>query len=204
MIITAYVDDMLIASPSREKVDWTKQEIMHKWQMEDNRQIKEFLSIKITWNRDQKSMTLDLASYVKVMVHKWLGQTTEKSWIPMQSIAGGAKGDKCLPQRSKEYQELVGQLLWVLNTVQPDISFTVGTLARHMSTPNEGAWNVVIHILKYINQTSDYRLCLGGRLNKEDQAIVTYTNANWASDPTNGQRSTSGAMTYLYRCPVSW
>ncbi|SAM78142.1 uncharacterized protein UBRO_20265 [Ustilago bromivora] len=30
---------------------------------------------------------------------------TEKSWVPMQSIAGGAKGDKCLPQQSKEYQE---------------------------------------------------------------------------------------------------
>lgn len=195
---------MLLASPSHEEVDHTKGEIMSKWGTEDNGQIKEFLGIKIIRNQNQRSLSLDLAAYVKAMVNKWLERTTDKSWVPMQSIAGGAKGDKCLPQRSKEYQELVGQLLWVSNTVQPDISFTVGTLARHMSTPIEGAWSAAIHVLKYLNQTSEYCLCLGGRPSKEDKAIITYTDANWASDPTNSQRSTSGAITYLYGCPVSW
>ncbi|SOV09159.1 uncharacterized protein UDID_18280 [Ustilago sp. UG-2017a] len=31
-----------------------------------------------------------------------------------------------------------------------------------------------------------------------------YTDVNWASDPTNRRRSTSGAVTYVYGCPVSW
>ncbi|SAM68077.1 uncharacterized protein UBRO_20989 [Ustilago bromivora] len=97
-VITAYVDDMLIASPSCEEVDHTKGEIMSKWGTEDNRQIKEFLSIKIIQNQNQRSLSLDLMAYVKAMVNKWLEWMTEKSWVPMQSIAGGAKGDKCLPQ----------------------------------------------------------------------------------------------------------
>ncbi|KAJ1039513.1 hypothetical protein NDA10_002794 [Ustilago hordei] len=29
-----------------------------------------------------------------------------------------------------------------------------------------------------------------------------YTDANWASDPTNGRRSTSGSITYVYGCPL--
>ena len=33
---------------------------------------------------------------------------------------------------------------------------------------------------------------------------MTYTDANWASDPTNWRRSTSGVITYIYGCPVSW
>ena len=47
-ILTAYVDDMLITSPSRKEVDCTKAENMDKWGMEDNGLVKEFLGIKIT------------------------------------------------------------------------------------------------------------------------------------------------------------
>ena len=109
------------------------------------------------------------------------------------------------PRSGQRYQELVGQLLWVSNTVRPDILFAVGALARYMSEPIDSAWSAAIHLLKYLNQTSEYRLSLGGaHRSHADQPVVTYTDANWASDPTNGRRSTSGAITYVYGCPVSW
>ena len=78
-------------------------------------------------------------------------------------------------------------MLWVSNTVQPDISFTVGVLAQHMSEPNDSTWQAGIHLLKYLNQMSKYHLELGGMHRKHaKQPVVTYTDANWASDPTNG------------------
>ncbi|SOV02937.1 uncharacterized protein UDID_18084 [Ustilago sp. UG-2017a] len=185
-VITAYVDDMLITSPCRREVDRTKAEIMDKWGTEDNGPVREFLGIKITRERRQGRITLDLTAYIKGMVSKWLERSSKRTWVPMQSVAGIAGGDKCNPDQAKRYQELVGQLLWVSNTVRPDIS-------------------AVIHLLKYLNQTSDYRLNLGGaHRSHADQPVVTYTDANWASDPTNGRRSTSGAITYVYGCPVSW
>ncbi|SPC61968.1 uncharacterized protein UHOD_12134 [Ustilago sp. UG-2017b] len=187
-VITAYVDDMLIASPCRKEVNRAKAEIMDKWGTEDNRPVKEFLGIKITRERRQGEIALDLTAYIKGM-----------------SVAGIAGGDKCNPDQAKRYQELVGQLLWVSNTVRPDISFAVGTLARYMSEPIDSAWSAAIHLLKYLNQTSDYHLNLGGTHRSHvDQPVVTYTDASWASDPMNGCRSMSGAITYVYGCPVSW
>ncbi|SOV06076.1 uncharacterized protein UDID_19263 [Ustilago sp. UG-2017a] len=187
-VITAYVDDMLIASPCRREVDRTKAKIMDKWGTEDNGPVREFLGIKITRERRQGRITLDLTAYIKGM-----------------SVAGIARGDKCNPDQAKRYQELVGQLLWVSNTVRPDISFTVGALTQYMSEPIDSAWSAVIHLLKYLNQTSDYHLNLGGaHRSHADQPVVTYTDVNWASDPTNGRRSTSRAITYVYGCPVSW
>ncbi|SOV04383.1 uncharacterized protein UDID_17076 [Ustilago sp. UG-2017a] len=204
-VITAYVDDMLIVSPSRREVDRTKAEIMDKWGTEDNGPVKEFLGIKITRERKQGKISLDLIAYIKSMVSKWLKGPNERTWIPMQSVAGAAGGDRCTPDRAKQYQELVGQLLWVSNTVRPDISFAVGTLARYMSEPIDSAWKAAIHLLKYLNQTNDYHLNLGGlHRSHAGEPVVTYTDANWASDPTNGRRSTSGAITYVYGCPVSW
>ncbi|SOV08507.1 uncharacterized protein UDID_17414 [Ustilago sp. UG-2017a] len=131
-VITAYVDDMLIASPCRQEVNRTKAEIMDKWGTEDNGPVKEFLGIKITQERKQGKISLDLIAYIKSMVSKWLEGSNERTWIPMQSVPGAAGGDKCTPDQAKQYQELVGQLLWVSNTVRPDISFAVGTLARYM------------------------------------------------------------------------
>ncbi|SYW81948.1 uncharacterized protein UHO2_00433 [Ustilago hordei] len=177
-IITAYVDDMLITLPSHNKVDHTKQEIMDKWEMEDNGKVKEFLGIKITHYRGQRRISLDLTAYVKAMVSKWLGGTNEKSWIPMLSVARVAGGKKCNPQQVKQYQELVGQLF---------------------------AWKAATHMVKYLNQTSGYQLHLGGGSGElANKPVTTYTNTNWASDPTNGWRSTSGAIMYVYGCPVSW
>ncbi|SOV06060.1 uncharacterized protein UDID_19259 [Ustilago sp. UG-2017a] len=105
-IITAYVDDMLITSPSRDEVDRTKREIMDKWEMQDNRRIKEFLGIKITHDRRRRRISLGLTAYIKEMVNKWLGGANEKSWVPMLSVANVARGKRCEPQRAKKYQEL--------------------------------------------------------------------------------------------------
>ncbi|SYW81522.1 uncharacterized protein UHO2_00046 [Ustilago hordei] len=161
-IITAYVDDMLITSPSRDEVDRTKQEIMDKWEMQDNRRIKEFLGIKITHDRRQRRISLGLMAYIKEMVNKWLGGANEKSWVPMLSVANIARGERCEPH----------------------------------------AWKAAIHMVKYLNQTNEYQLHLGGETNKHlDTLVTTYTDANWASDPTNGRRSTLGSITYVYGCP---
>ncbi|UTT93862.1 hypothetical protein NDA17_006461 [Ustilago hordei] len=133
-VITAYVDDMLIASPSQKEVDHTKAEIMGKWEMEDNGLVKEFLGIKIMRDRSQSKISLDLTAYIKGMVSKWLEKPNEKSWIPMQSIANTVGGNKCTPERAKRYQELVGQLLWVSNTTaKPDS--TIPTIL-HQTQPD--------------------------------------------------------------------
>ncbi|SOV04595.1 uncharacterized protein UDID_17146 [Ustilago sp. UG-2017a] len=82
-IITAYVDNMLITSPSCDEVDCTKREIMDKWETQDNGRIKEFLGIKITCDRRWRRISLGLTAYIKEMVNKWLGGANEKSWVPM-------------------------------------------------------------------------------------------------------------------------
>ncbi|SOV09374.1 uncharacterized protein UDID_18568 [Ustilago sp. UG-2017a] len=188
-IITAYVDDMLITSPSRDEVNRTKREIMDKWETQDNGRIKEFLGIKITRDRRRRRISLGLTAYIKEMVNKWLGGANEKSWVPMLSVANVAGGERCEPQRAKKYQELVGQLLWVSNTARPDIAFAIGVLSRYMSIPIDSAWKAAIHVVKYLNQTNEYQLHLGGETNEHSDTLVA---------------TTSGSITYVYGCPVSW
>ena len=48
VIITIYVDDMLIVSPQRDQIDQMKRVIIDKWKITNNGPTKEFLKIKIT------------------------------------------------------------------------------------------------------------------------------------------------------------
>ncbi|CCF52198.1 uncharacterized protein UHOR_15296 [Ustilago hordei] len=96
-VITAYVDNMLIVSPSHNEVDHTKTEIMAKWGMKDNGEVTEFLGIKITQERVHGRLSLDLTAYIRAMVGKWLGTADDKSWIPMQGITDAARSDRCVP-----------------------------------------------------------------------------------------------------------
>ncbi|SOV04242.1 uncharacterized protein UDID_20991 [Ustilago sp. UG-2017a] len=100
------------------------------------------------------------------------------------------------------YPVLVGKLLWVSNTVWPNISFAVNTLACPMSKPTE-AMQVALQIVKYLNQTQDKVLRLGGR-NEDEPAIVAYTDSNWASDPSMDRRSTLDSIIKIFGSVVTW
>ncbi len=201
-VVTVYVDDMLIASSSRKAVDCTKRDIAAKWKIEDNGKVKEFLGIKVTRDRAERTLSLDQTAYIKKMVSKWISKD-DKTWCPMLVHLDAAGSPLCDKERAKKYQELVGQLLWVANTVRPDIAFAVGTLARHMSEPKDAAWEAALKVLKYLNQTAEDRLVLG-KDKDMNRAVTTYTDANWASDKATGRRSTSGSMTFVHGCLVSW
>lgn len=201
-IITTYVDDILVTSPSRSEVDRIKESFKGKWSIEDNGPVKEFLGIKITRNRANRTLDLDQVAYIKTLVGKWL-KNNQKTWCPMVHPLEAKETPELSKKDAENYRKVVGQLLWISNTVRPDISFAVGSLARYMSTPRQGAWTAAVQVLKYLNQTAENVLRLGNRKDM-DQPVVTYTDANWASEKETGRRSTSGSMTFIYGSLVSW
>ena len=102
-----------------------------------------------------------------------------------------------------QYPILIGKLLWVATTVQPDLSFTINTLTWHMSKLTESVMQAALWVMKYLNQTCDKVLQLGGE-GKDKLVITAYTDANWASDPITNQQSTSGLVVKVFGSLVTW
>jgi hypothetical protein len=63
--------------------------------------------------------------------------------------------------------------------------------------------NAAIKVLKYLNQTTDYALRLGFARDTQ-RPVVTYTDANWASDQATNRKSTSGSLTTVFGSAVGW
>ncbi|SPC66753.1 related to retrotransposon protein [Ustilago sp. UG-2017b] len=134
-IVVIYVDDMLIIAPTLGTVKRIKEEIGQRWRMEDGGNVSHFLGIKITRDREAKTMDLEQTSYVKQLLDEHLDKRRRKSSVPLQDIPV-PKTAASIAER-KEYPQIVGKLLWLSNGTRPDISQAVDTHLQYGSNKQQ-------------------------------------------------------------------
>ncbi|SOV05798.1 uncharacterized protein UDID_18523 [Ustilago sp. UG-2017a] len=199
-IVVIYVDDTLVIAPRLETVLKVKKQIGQRWKMEDSGEVSHFLGIKISRDRVMRTMTIGQSGYIDQVLAKHLDKRTKPTMVPMQSIPEGTLVASAAQQ--KEYPVIIGKLLWVANSTQPDLSLTVGVLARHMHKPSQEHYQAAQWVLRYLESTKEVGLVY--RANESQEPLVAHSDANWESDATIQRRSTSGSVVLVYGNPVAW
>ncbi|SOV05373.1 uncharacterized protein UDID_18401 [Ustilago sp. UG-2017a] len=192
-IVVIYVDDTLVIAPWLETVLKVKKQIGQRWKMEDSGKVSHFLSIKISQNHVMCTMTIGQSGYIDQVLAKHLDKHTKPTMVPMLSIPEGTLVASTAQQ--KEYPVIVGKLLWVANSTRPDLSLTVGVLARHMREPSQEHYQAAQRDLCYLESTKEIGLVY--RANESQEPLVAHSDANW-------RRSTSGSVVLVYGNPVAW
>ena len=62
------------------------------------------------------------------------------------------------------YCELKGSLRYIANTIRTDIAQAVGVLPRYRMSPTTSHWSEAIRVLKYLRDTRELDLTLGGKV----------------------------------------
>ncbi|KAJ1041321.1 hypothetical protein NDA11_001879 [Ustilago hordei] len=199
-IVVIYVDDTLVIAPRLETVLKVKEQIGQRWKMEDSSEVSHFLGIKISRDRAMCTMTIGQSGYIDQVLAKHLDKRTKPTMVPMQSIPEGTLVASAAQQ--KEYPVIVGKLLWVANSTRPDLSLTVGVLARHMREPSQEHYQAAQRVLRYLESTRQVGLVY--RASESQEPLVAHSDANWASDATIQRRSTLGSVALVYGNPVAW
>ena len=199
-IVVIYVDDTLVIAPRLETVLKVKKQIGQRWKMEDSGEVSHFLGIKISRDRAMRTMTIGQSGYIDQVLAKHLDKRTKPTMVPMQSIPEGTLVASAAQQ--KEYPAIVGKLLWIANSTRPDLSLTVGVLARHMREPSQEHYQAAQRVLRYLESTRQVGLVY--RASESQEPLVAHSDANWASDATIQRRSTSGSVALVYGNPVAW
>ncbi|KAJ1041408.1 hypothetical protein NDA10_005389 [Ustilago hordei] len=169
-IVVIYVDDTLIIAPTLETVRRIKEEIGQRWRMEDGGNVSHFLGIKITRNREAKTMDLEQTSYVKQLLDEHLDKRRRKSSVPLQDIPVPETAASMAER--KEYPQIVGKLLWLSNGTRPDISQAVGVLARYMTQPSKEHYNAAQKRQATRFPDSAQRCKLGKRCHSTTQELI--------------------------------
>ena len=105
---------------------------------------------------------------------------------------------------TKEYQQVVGSLLYIADCTRPDISYAVGRLCRHMSCPTAQDMTAAKRVARYLCKYSDLPLNYKKPTEASNEVqLAAYTDASWADDRETG-RTTYGYLVFINGSLVSW
>ena len=121
------------------------------------------------------------------------------TYTPMET------GQKLLPAQPsdilvdpREYQSLVGSLMYLAVGTWPDIAYSVAVLRKFNAQPTNNHFQAAKHLLRYLKQTASLAL-----IYSPADSLVGYTNSDFAED-TGDRKSTSGYVFTLTNAAVSW
>ncbi len=196
VIISLYVDDMLIFGTTLEIVEHTKSFLSSQFDMKDLGEASVILGVKII--RKESCLMLSQEHYVEKLLMKfnYFEVTPVSTPYDANTQLKKNKGESVAQQ---EYAQIIGSLMHLMNFTRPDIAYAVCRLSRYTQNPNEEHWNALVRIMKYLKGTMKCGIMYSGF----PAVLEGYSDANWISD-SDETKSTSGYIFTLGGGAVSW
>lgn len=203
--VLIYVDDILVASVQVELVARAKALLASQFTVKDMGEVSYFLGMQVKMVRDSEGVL----QQVKLTNNKLIGEVISDfsltdcapKAIPLdRSWRLSADEGEPLPEGNR-YRELLGKILYLANTVRPDISFVAGVLSRFAAKPTTHHWRAGLGVLKYLVGTQD--LGLVWERMEESGRVVGYVDSDFAGDVST-RKSTSGGVFLSGTAAVSW
>ena len=209
VILTLYVDDMLLIGNSKELINSVKGLLAAQFDMKDLGAANFILGMQITRDRQSCKLWLWQRKYIEEVLKKFNMVDCKPVKTPM-TLGVKLSTDQC-PKSEEDAEEMthvpyasaVGSLMYAMVCTRPDIAQAVGVLSRFMSNPGKEHWSAVKRVLRYLRGTSDLSLCYGGMATGDELDVIGFVDADWGGD-LDSRRSTSGYVFSLFGAAVCW
>jgi len=134
LIVSVYVDDLIITGVRAEDIDSFKREMVALFRMSDLGALSYYLGIEV--RQGKEALTLGQSAYASKLLER-SGMAECKSYVtPMEErlklmkVSTTSKVDETL------YGSIIGHLRYLVLT-RPDIAFIVGYVSRFIEDPRE-------------------------------------------------------------------
>jgi hypothetical protein len=199
LIVGVYVNDLIIASTSKEIIAAFKLEMKDRFQMSDLGLLSYYLRIEVKQGAD--GISLCQSVYVSKLLERCGMGACNPSVSPMESRLKPSKQSTTEAVDATGYRRVIGALRYLLHT-RSDLPFLVGYLSPFMEAPHEDHLIAVKRILRYVVGTRSHWL----HYTKHEEGqpkLIGYSDANMGGD-IDDRKSTSGIVFFLAGNPVSW
>ena len=208
VIVGIYVDDLIIASPSLDQIQFVKNALMIKYSMKDLGELNTIIGIKVI--RDRDGISMNQGKYIDAIVDRFNMNDAYAAYVPMLSnIKFTSYMDPLydpidLTTEDIPYRQAVGALLYATQCTRPDINFSVSKVSQYMNCYSIPHWQAVEQIIRFLKTTKDCCIRYKRHNDPEMRNILEgYCDADWASD-IESRKSQSGYVFYLNGGPISW
>ena len=113
------------------------------------------------------------------------------------------RDDNESPADAKEYQALIGSLLYAALVTRPDIMFSICCLSQFVSNPSHDHMRMARNVVRYLASTKDHALLYRREDRHRAGALHIYSDASFANSLSD-RHSFSGYVAYYHSCPVAW
>jgi transposase InsO family protein len=198
-IIAIFVDDCILIGKEQE-IEEMKKDLQDSFIMKDLGELKEIIGIQV--ERTASRITLNQPRYIEKALKRFGMENCYPAYSPLPEKAYSSKYKPTNNEPFDNinlYQQLVGTINYITNTVRPDLAFTVNALSRKMLAPVQEDWLNAQQTLRYLKQTKN----LGLNYYKYKPAeIIGYADASYAE--TEDGKSVGGYLFTYLGGAISW
>ena len=208
VIMPIYVDDITAVSKSKAALDRVVEELSKHFKLRDLGETSFLLGIQIQRDRAKRTLSLSQRQYILDILERFNFSDCKPVVTPMEpGLSLVAAQSPTTPEdiahmRTVPYASAVGALQYLASGTRPDISYTVGVLARFNANPGIAHWNALKHLLRYLKGTLDLKLVYRPDPSSPHQ-FTTFCDADHGGDKDSG-RSTGGYVTRMGTGAVNW
>ena len=185
-IIAVYVDDILFATKSSERLEAVKKAISAQFEVKYLGELHYILGVTVNQNPEEKSIWIGQPNYVASLLEKYGMRDAKPIANTSTRLVKATEIDELVDKDL--YQSAVGSLQYLSTITRPDITFAVSNVSKFCSNPTKQYWIAVKRIMRYLKGTQNH-----GLLYKkvESKTCVGFSDSGWAGDHDD-RKSTSG------------
>ena len=206
LLVGCYVDDLFILYNNGDEHSLYHKfttDLQKRWSVDDEGEVSDLLNVEM-YHVDG-GVELRQTSYIDRLAKEWL-----PDGIPSNIHINSAPHMECLPDMVlqalscteqvdpvllRNYQSLVGSLLYAATNTRPDIAYAVGMLCRAMGKPTQDLFEAALRVVAYLS----YHRHIGLRYECDQKSLAGMSDADWAV-----RHSTSGFVFSMSKAAISW
>lgn len=205
LIIGVYVDDLIILGKSNKLIKQFINNLEKEGDLEikHNENIKSLLGINFNINKDY--ILLDQQLKIDKLCKSINITKINNQEVPILTPNNKQiSNDLFSPviKDIKQYQSLIGNLLYLARTTRPDIQFAVNQLSQFNQRPTALHLKYVKQVIQYLLNTKKLKFYFI-KSNSNNNKLVAYSDADFANN-TEDRKSISGVVIYYNNNLISW
>lgn len=207
LLLTLYVDDMLIAAKHPKDILQLKKLLSKEFDMKDLGAAKKILGMEIQRDRKAGKLWLTQRGYVQKVLERFNMQKAKPVNTPLgahfqlSSQSCPITEDEVGYMSRVPYANAVGCLMYAMICTRPDISHAVSVVSRYMANPGKEHWNAVKWIFRYLAGTKDFGIMFDRAEARSE--VVGFVDSDYAGD-LDSRRSTTGFVFIFNGGPLCW
>lgn len=201
LFLLLYVEDMLVISESKSKVNELKKVLNFMFDMKDLGCANKILGVVVQRNREERTLKVNQKSYLQKVVTKFGMKSYKLVSIPLASHFNLSKQQcpkikaKILKMENVSYANMIRLLMYSMISTRLDLDFSILLLSKYMFNPCYDHWYALKWLLKFVSSNIYVGLFYQKRL--DILSLEGFVDYNFAEDKDSRKFTTTYISSHL-------